>query len=143
VSPRLSFITILIFSSQNVTLVQAIVHKDRLLFSKIKTYEIMKKNKITQSVNWQKVMRISLVQFIALCLMVSFSYAHTTNAQTVLDMEVTIKVENVSLKQAIQQLQGQTQVKFVYSSRIKLNDKVSLNAEIGCCFRQVAYTISN
>jgi TonB-dependent starch-binding outer membrane protein SusC len=89
----------------------------------------MEKIKITQSVNWQKVMRISLIQFIASFLMVSFSYAHTANAQTILDKEVTVKMDNVSLKEAIQNIQGQTQVKFVYSSRIKLKDKVSLNAE--------------
>jgi TonB-dependent starch-binding outer membrane protein SusC len=89
----------------------------------------MKKNKITQSVNWQKVMRISLIQFIALFVLVSFSYAHTTNAQTILDKEVTVKIENVSLKEAIQNIQGQTQVKFVYSSRIRLKGKVSLNVE--------------
>lgn len=89
----------------------------------------MNKVEILQSVNWQKVMRISLIQFVALFLVVSFSYAHTTNAQTILDKEVTVKVDNVSLKEAIQNIQGQTQVKFVYSSRIKLKDKVSLNAE--------------
>jgi TonB-dependent starch-binding outer membrane protein SusC len=89
----------------------------------------MKKSKILQSVNWQKVMRISLIQFIALFLIVSFSYAHTSNAQTILDKEVTVKVENVSLKEAIQNIQGQTQVKFVYSSRIQLKEKVSLNVE--------------
>ncbi len=89
----------------------------------------MEKIKILQSVNWQKVMRISLIQFVALFLFVSFSYAHTTNAQTILDKEVTVKVDNVSLKEAIQNIQGQTQVKFVYSSRIKLKDKVTLNAE--------------
>jgi TonB-dependent starch-binding outer membrane protein SusC len=89
----------------------------------------MKKIKITQSVNWQKVMRISLIQFIASFLIVSFSYAHTSNAQTILDKEVTVKVDNVSLKEVIKNIQGQTQVKFVYSSRIKLKDKVSLNAE--------------
>ncbi len=89
----------------------------------------MKKIKILQSVNWQKVMRISLIQFIALFLIVNFSYAHTANAQTILDKEVTVKMDNVSLKEAIKNIQGQTQVKFVYSSRIKLRDKVSLNAE--------------
>jgi TonB-dependent starch-binding outer membrane protein SusC len=89
----------------------------------------MNKVEILQSVNWQKVMRISLIQFIALFLAINFSYAHPTHAQTILDKEVTVKVENVSLKEAIQNIQGQTQVKFVYSSRIKLKDKVTLNAE--------------
>ena len=89
----------------------------------------MKENKITHSVNWQKIMRISLIQFIALFLIVNFSYAHTTNAQTILDKEVTVKVENVSLKEAIQNIQWQTQVKFVYSSRIKMTEKVSIRAE--------------
>lgn len=89
----------------------------------------MNKVEILQSVNWQKVMRISLIQFIALFLVVSFSYAHPTHAQTILDKVVTVKVDNVSLKEAILNIQGQTQIKFVYSSRIKLKDKVTLNAE--------------
>lgn len=89
----------------------------------------MKQNRIIQSIKWQKIMRMSLIQFIAFFLAVGFSYANTTKAQTILDKEVTVKIENVSLKEAIQNIQGQTQVKFVYTSRIKLNDKVSINAE--------------
>lgn len=89
----------------------------------------MKKNNTIQSVNWQKIMHIGLIQFIASFLVVGFSYAHTTNAQAILDKEVTVKVTNVSLKEAIQYIQGQTKVKFVYTSRIKLNDIVSLNTE--------------
>ncbi len=89
----------------------------------------MKKITITQSVNWQKVMRISLIQFIASFVIISFSYAHTTIAQAILDKEVSVKMVNVSLKEAIQSLQGQTQVKFVYTSRINLKNKVSINAD--------------
>jgi TonB-dependent starch-binding outer membrane protein SusC len=89
----------------------------------------MKKNTIIQSVNWQKIMQISLIQIIASFLVVSFSYAHTTKAQAILDKEVTVKIENVSLKEAIQNIQEQTKVKFVYTSRVKLNEKVSLNTE--------------
>ncbi len=74
-------------------------------------------------------MRISLVKFIALFWMGTFSYAHTTDAQTILDKEVTVKMDNVSLKEAIQSIQTQVQVKFVYSSRVKLNSKISVNAE--------------
>ena len=74
-------------------------------------------------------MRISFVQFIALFLVVGFSYANPTNAQTILDKEVTVKMSNVSLKEAIKSIQDQTQVKFVYSSRINLKEKVSLKAE--------------
>ncbi|MBL7813387.1 MAG: TonB-dependent receptor [Saprospiraceae bacterium] len=89
----------------------------------------MKKNKVTQSVNWQKIMRISFIQFIFLFVIASFSYAKPTNAQTILEKEVTVKMENVSLKEAIRNLQGQTQVKFVYSSRIQMKEKVSLSVE--------------
>jgi TonB-dependent starch-binding outer membrane protein SusC len=89
----------------------------------------MKKINILQSLNWHKIMRISLIQFIALFLVVGFTYANPTNAQAILDKEVTIKADNVSLKDAIEHIQGQVQVKFVYSSRIKLSNKVSLNAE--------------
>ena len=89
----------------------------------------MKKIKIKRTVNWQKIMRISFVQFIALFLVVGFSYANPTNAQTILDKEVTVKMNNVSLKEAIKSIQEQTQIKFVYSSRINLKEKVSLKAE--------------
>ena len=89
----------------------------------------MKKLRITQSVNWHKVMRISLIQFILLFLIVGFSYAHTTTAQAILNKEVTVNVENVSLKEAIKSIEKQTQIPFVYSNRINLKGKVSLNAE--------------
>ena len=89
----------------------------------------MKKLRITQSVNWHKVMRISLIQFILLFLIIGFSYAHTTIAQAILNKEVTVNVENVSLKEAIKNIEKQTQIPFVYSNRINLKGKVSLNAE--------------
>jgi TonB-linked SusC/RagA family outer membrane protein len=89
----------------------------------------MKNPKIALSVNWQNIMRISLIQFMASLVIISFSYAHTGNAQAVLEKEVSIKVVNVPLKEAILTIQGQTQVKFVYSSRINLKTKISINAD--------------
>lgn len=74
-------------------------------------------------------MRISFFQFFASFVLISFSYAHTTNAQAILEKEVSVKMVNVPLKEAIQNIQGQTQVKFVYSSRINLKTKVSINVE--------------
>lgn len=88
----------------------------------------MEKFNILQSVNWQKIMRISLIQFLSLFLIISFSYANNTNAQAILNTEVSVSLENVSLKDAIKNIQNQTQVQFVYSSRIKLKDKVSFYA---------------
>lgn len=89
----------------------------------------MKNSNFTDSVNWQKIMRIGLIQFIALFVLISFSYAYTTNAQAILEKEVSVKLVNVPLKEAIQSIQGQTQVKFVYSSRINLKTRVSLSAD--------------
>jgi hypothetical protein len=89
----------------------------------------MKKSKIAHSVNWQSVMRISFIQFVASFVLIGFSYAHTTHAQAILEKEVSVKMVNVPLKEAIQNIQEQTQVKFVYSSRVNLKTKVSINAE--------------
>lgn len=74
-------------------------------------------------------MRISLIQFVASFVLINFSYAHNTSAQAILEKEVSVKMANVSLKEAIQTIQGQTQVKFVYSSRVNLKTKVSINAD--------------
>lgn len=89
----------------------------------------MKNSNFTDSVNWQKIMRIGLIQFIASFMLISFSHAHNTHAQAILEKEVSVKLVNVSLKEAIQSIQGQTQVKFVYSSRINLKTRVSLSAD--------------
>lgn len=74
-------------------------------------------------------MRISFIQFVASFVLIGFSYAHTTHAQAILEKEVSVKMVNVPLKEAIQNIQEQTQVKFVYSSRVNLKTKVSINAE--------------
>ncbi len=89
----------------------------------------MEKSDFSTPVDWQKIMRISFLQLILLFFILSMSYAHNSRSQAILDKEVSVQLENVSLKGAIKTIQEQTQIRFVYSSRIKLNERVTLKTE--------------
>jgi TonB-dependent starch-binding outer membrane protein SusC len=57
----------------------------------------MNKVKIFQFVNWQQIIRISLIQFVALCLVVSVSYAHTTTTDKVPSDDTGEKIIGASI----------------------------------------------
>ncbi len=53
--------------------------------------------------------------------------AKATPRQEVLDIEVTISLKDVTLKQALQEIEAVAKVKFVYSRNyLKLDDKVTI-----------------
>lgn len=80
--------------------------------------------------NRLKIMRISAFQLILCLFAVSMTHARVVNAQEVLNKEITLHIEHVSLKKALQEIHMQTGIKFVYSdSRLSLQEKVSLNAQ--------------
>jgi iron complex outermembrane recepter protein len=87
----------------------------------------MNQSNILQSINWKNVMRISFLQSLLLLVIVGCSYASSSTAQSILNTEVSLNFSNVSLKEAVHTIQTQTKVKFVYSSRVPLTNKVSLN----------------
>lgn len=75
-------------------------------------------------------MKIFITQLVIVALSTSISLANELIGQSLLDKEVTIKAEDVELKNAISELEKQAQVKFAYSpKRIKDRQKVSVNAQ--------------
>ncbi|GAB2787247.1 TonB-dependent receptor [Rhabdobacter roseus] len=89
----------------------------------------MKKSVRTKPINWQKIMRIGLLQWLLAALLASASYARESSAQSVLSKDMTLSLTNVTLKEALGKIQEKTQVKFVYSSRVSLNAPITIQAE--------------
>ncbi|MFY7890663.1 MAG: STN domain-containing protein, partial [Spirosomataceae bacterium] len=72
-------------------------------------------------------MKYSLLQLVLVCLFSTFSVA-SGFTQDLLNKTVSLRVDNVSFKEAITNLEKVADVKFVYSSKaIQSNRKVSLN----------------
>jgi TonB-linked SusC/RagA family outer membrane protein len=79
--------------------------------------------------NWQKLMRIGLLQWILILCLSTLGYAKETTAQSLLSKSITIELKDLSLKDALEQLQTQAATKFVYSSRISLKGKVNISVK--------------
>lgn len=73
-------------------------------------------------------MRIGLLQGLFIGLLTGTGFAYDGQAQTILNREISVNVANQPLKKVIDLLQTQTQVRFIYSSRIRLSEPVSLVA---------------
>lgn len=74
-----------------------------------------------------RIMKYSLLQLVLVCLFSTFSVA-SGFTQDLLNKTVSLRVDNVSFKEAITNLEKVADVKFVYSSKaIQSNRKVSLN----------------
>lgn len=89
----------------------------------------MQKSVSNKPRRWRLYMRIGVLQWIISALMATVSYATDGAAQSILDREVSVRLSNVTIKSALGQIQKETQIKFVYSSKVSLLDHVSLNAE--------------
>lgn len=75
-----------------------------------------------------KIMKISMVQVTMAMVFAALAMANDNFAQRVLDREVSVKVNNVTLEKALRKIESATDVKFVYSrSHLKLDDKVTLS----------------
>ncbi len=74
------------------------------------------------------VMKITLTQvFLAVCL-ISTSFANETNAQNVLSKRITIQAQELGMRSLLSQIEKQTDVKFVFSSKlIQSNRKVTVD----------------
>ncbi|WP_149242772.1 TonB-dependent receptor [Dyadobacter sp. 32] len=77
--------------------------------------------------NWQKIMQIGLLQWILAIILAGAGYAKSTSAQSILSKDLTLQLDNVTLKEVLEQIQEKANTKFVYSSRITLKEKVSLD----------------
>ncbi len=74
------------------------------------------------------VMRITFLQLFFSLIFLTSTYAHNAGAQEVLDKSVNLSVENKQINEIIAELQKQTGVKFVFSSRsIDAQRKISIN----------------
>ncbi|MDB5003280.1 MAG: TonB-dependent receptor plug [Mucilaginibacter sp.] len=75
-----------------------------------------------------KLMRISVLQIIALTVLSGIAFASPDYAQ-ILDKRLSINVKDVTLNDALSNIKNKVDVKFVYSSSmIPLNTKVTINA---------------
>ena len=86
----------------------------------------MQKNQIR--IFFTTAMRISFIQFFIGLFFITSCYAHNADAQEILDKSVNLSVENREIKEIIADLQQQTGIKFVFSSRaIDAQRKISIN----------------
>ncbi|HEV7347819.1 TonB-dependent receptor [Telluribacter sp.] len=89
----------------------------------------MKKLLRNKPINWRKIMRFGLLQWLLAALLASVTYARESTAQSILSKDMTIQLTNVPLKEALGQIQEKVQAKFVYSSRISLDDRITIDAK--------------
>ncbi len=76
------------------------------------------------------IMKISVTQFAIALVFSSLAFSNGTNAQGILDKEVTIRIENIQLKNALNKLEKLVGTKFAYSPNIVRDlEKVTLNAD--------------
>ncbi len=86
----------------------------------------MKKLQLNSKNLWL-MMKITLGQLCLILFCTTFSFANEIQAQEVLDRTITIVGQNVNLKAALVQIEKQAEVKFVYSTRVQINQKLNLN----------------
>ncbi len=76
------------------------------------------------------IMKISVTQFAIALVFSSLAFSNGTNAQGILDKEVTIRIDNIQLKNALNKLEKLVGTKFAYSPNIVRDlEKVTLNAD--------------
>ncbi|WP_229253698.1 TonB-dependent receptor [Dyadobacter sp. NIV53] len=68
-------------------------------------------------------MRITVIQCFVACLFAGMSLAHDGRAQSALNQKVTLNVENQDVKKILKQLEKQTNVRFVFSSKLIQSDR--------------------
>lgn len=74
-------------------------------------------------------MKISVIQIALAMVFTSFSYGFDTKAQEFLNKSITIKAVNIKLRDVLEKIEQQAQVKFVYSSKaIKADRKLNITS---------------
>lgn len=87
----------------------------------------MKKNRPIPKHLW-KFMKFSILQLSLVLFASGFAFANKTMAQGVLDLPISIKASKQELKSVLSQIEKQTNVKFVYSTKIKPNQLFTVQA---------------
>lgn len=77
--------------------------------------------------NLWKTMKITFAQLLLVALCSSMTWAHDTHAQEILNRTISVVGERLELKEVLSQIEKQADIKFVYSTKIKSNQRVSLN----------------
>jgi len=81
------------------------------------------------SIDWRRIMKITLGQLIIALFLTGMSYAENIKAQAILKKAVNLTVDNSSLGSTLRQIEKNVNVKFVYSRNIIQSDQeVSLIA---------------
>ncbi len=77
-----------------------------------------------------KIMKLSFLQLCLGLLFTGLGYAHTSNAQEVLDREVSLQLKGQNLTDALNKIEESANVKFIFSSKLIKSDRfVTLNAQ--------------
>jgi TonB-dependent starch-binding outer membrane protein SusC len=74
-----------------------------------------------------KFMKLSISQVLLIMWFCNLTAAHETKGQEVLNRTITIVGDRLQLSQILTQIEKQTEIKFVYSTKIQSNQKLSLN----------------
>ena len=76
------------------------------------------------------IMKITITPFLIVLLFSSLAFSNGSTAQGILDKEVTLRIENIQLKNALNRIEKSVGAKFAYSPNIVRDlEKVSLNAD--------------
>src|SRR5688572_887837 len=76
------------------------------------------------------IMKFSVTPFLITLFFSSFAFSNGSTAQGILDREVTLQIENIQLKNALNKIEKSVGAKFAYSPNIVRDlEKVTLNAE--------------
>ena len=77
-----------------------------------------------------RIMRLTLVQIGMIILFTSIGFARKSNAQEILNRQVSLHIENQDIKSILSEVEQLTSVKFMYSSEIiQVRRKVSFLAK--------------
>ena len=116
------------------SMVRVIVLSKILIFHLTKFFttkrrKFMKKEQQELKKGLNKLMKMTFTQLSLAVLMTTFVFAGSPKAQDILNKQVSIRFENVELREALVLLERTAEVQFVYSSKaIHANRKVSITA---------------
>jgi TonB-linked SusC/RagA family outer membrane protein len=87
------------------------------------------KNDLQTHALFRKIMKLTLHQLIILLILTGVSYAGISNAQGVMDKQLTLNIENQPLKAVLNAIEGKAEVKFAYTKEaVSSTDLVSIRA---------------
>src|SRR5690606_32933172 len=105
----------------------------RSVFLQLNLKEKLSKSmqKLLQVPTWAYViMKVSVAQILLAGLFLSFAYAESSEAQSVLDKRISIELENTTIRSALSRIEKISDAKFLYHSQlVSSREKISLHEE--------------